>query len=136
MESAGLLVLLTATRVQNPVGPCRVSLHSEGIVIAGLALESRRELYLAFLEVLGYIAQLPFDVELIVLVEYVKHILRHGLNYRFLNAIDSIIEVSHQNKQVRLHTQRHDLVLIFRAADELSNHLVDVIIPLVHSVLP
>ena len=130
------MIVLTATRVQNPIGPCWVPLHSVGVVTARFALEGRRELYLAFLEVLGYVAQLPLDVELIVLVEYVKHILRHGLNYRFLNAIDSIIEVSHQNKQVRLHAQRHDLVLISRAADELSNHLVDVIVPLVHSVLP
>ena len=83
--------MITAAIVQNSVRPCRISFHAVGVVITGFALKSWREFYFTLLEVLWNVSKLPLDEQLIVLVQHIKHVLRHGLYYRLLNAIDSIV---------------------------------------------
>ena len=88
-----------------------------------LTLESRREGDLAFLEVLRHIANGPFNVQLVTVNEHIIAVLPHRLHDRGLEAIDSIVQVSHEYQNIGKRRLRQDLRRRGALVDELAKYL-------------
>ena len=79
---------------QDPVRPRWVPLQPESQIVVGLALESGRKGYLAFLEQSWDVPEGTLYIQLITLKEQVVPVLLYSLGNRLLEAIDAIVHVT------------------------------------------
>ena len=89
---------------------------------------------MTLLEKLGHVAKRPFHQELVRVDQQVISVFPHGLHDRWLEAVDTIVEIAHKEYHVgQLGRFRHDLNSILSGntarkpiVNELSHDLLDV----------